>query len=318
MAIIGVGRAGLQHARAAELNGIRVVAHASRSADSERSQAFRAEFPESKPFLVEAPDICGISDLVVISVPPEVTHRIASRFIRASRRVLIEKPAALTSKRIQEFLVAERESGSDVMVGYNRRSYPLVTRVREILQIDPPTQLDVTIVEDLEYLRARKSSALQFSYLRYGSASHFLDLLQFLVGIPSMREIRLRKSVFHEGFTDISFHSVSGSGTSIKVSIDAGDRSRRGLTISTASGSRLHLSPLEHLTVSPNFETKDIFGFESRENLYYPNSYYDSFVLQLRKIATGNTGTLHRLDDSLRLSLLIDELELASSEIANE
>jgi predicted dehydrogenase len=318
VAIVGVGRAGLQHARAAQINGIRVVAHASRSIDSESSQAFRIEFPESKPFSIGDPSICEHADLVVLSVPPDVTHRVASGFIESSQQILIEKPAALSTCRIRELLSAERESGCVVAVGYNRRSYPLVLRVRDILQNDPPTQVDVTIVEDMDYVRSTKNSMLQFLYLRHGSSNHFLDLLQFLVGTISIREIRMSKSARYEGFIDFSFSARCGSGAHLNVSIDAGDRSRRGLRILTSSGCRIDLSPLEHLSITPRSTTDDVVGFESAETLDRPDSYAESFVLQLRKIAIGDTDSLHRLSDSLRLSMVVDELELASSEIRNE
>jgi len=318
VAVVGAGRAGLQHARAAELNGVRVVAHASRGVDSERSRAFRREFPESKPFSMDDVSICEQADLVVLSVPPDVTHRVAPGFIRASRRILIEKPAALTTHRIRELVQAERESGCDVVVGYNRRCYPLVAEICDVLRADPPTQVNVAIVEDMSYVRSSKSSDLQSSYLRHGSATHFLDLVQFLVGPFSVREIRASKSQCDESFVDLAIRAFGESGVSINISIDADDRSRRGLEISTVGGCRIHLSPLENLSIAYSPPPKDASATESSKSLESPNSYTDSFVRQFRKVVKGDTSALHRLNDSLRLSIVVDELELASSAIRND
>ena len=313
VAIVGVGRAGLQHARAAKSNGLHVVAHASKTKNSERSSAFSREIPESKPYSVDDLSICDCADLVILAVPPNVTDDLAAAFIHASQRILIEKPAALTTSRLRELAQAEKESKRDVVVGYNRRSYPLVSHLRDLLHDDTPTHVDVTVVEDMAHIRSTKSADLHSSYLRHGSATHFLDLVQFLFGEFSLYEVQTQQSPIDKGFVDFSFRAVSTSGVSIKVSIDAGDRTRRGLEISTTRGHCVHLAPLERMSIARNGTTKDYSSPEGQEILGWPNSYLDSFVIQLRKIITGDVGTLHRLNDSLKLSMLFDELEIASS-----
>jgi predicted dehydrogenase len=318
VAIVGVGRAGLQHARAAKLNGLHVVAHASKTRNSERSCAFSQEIPESKPYSFDDLTICDCADLVILAVPPTVTDDVASTFIRASQRILIEKPAALTTSRLRELLQAEKESRCDVVVGYNRRSYPLVSHLRNLLHDDTPTHVDVTVVEDMEYIRGAKSADLHSSYLRHGSATHFLDLVQFLFGELSLYEIQTQQSPLDKDFVNHSFRAVSTSGVSIRVSIDAGDRARRGLEISTSRGRCVHLAPLERMSITRNGPTRDCDSPESREILDWPSSYPESFAIQLRKIITGDVDTLHRLDDSLKLSMVFDKLELASNKICNE
>lgn len=313
VAIVGVGKAGLQHARAATALGLQVVAHTSESANSVRGRAFSSEFPESKLCTIDELVSAISADLVIVALPPEVAHEVAPKFIQVSSNLILEKPVALTTDRIQEIIRVEATSKSRVIVGYNRRSYPLVTRVREILSADPPTQVNVVVVEDMSHVRASKSRALQSSYLRHGSSTHFLDLVQFLFGRMSILEILVSRSRIEPSFLDYSIHAVSHSGVSINVTIDAGDRHRRGLEITTVSGRRVQLSPLERLSIArgavndpPSVAEPELF--EER-----PTSYSDSFVTQLRKMVNDDLSTLHRTNDSLMLSELVDAIEVASS-----
>jgi len=258
------------------------------------------------------------ADLVILALPPEITHEVAADFIRVSPCLVIEKPAALTTTRIRELVRIEETSKNSVIVGYNRRGYPLVSRIREVLSVDPPSHVDVVVVEDMSHVHSTKSQALRASYLRHSSSTHFLDLVQFLFGPISMREISVSRSRIEPGFLDYSIRAVGRSGVSINVTIDAGDRRRRGFSISTVSGRRVQLAPLEHLSIIQG----DLMGSsdisEPEESCDCLTSYSDSFVIQLRKIVNSDLGTLHRLDDSLKLSQIVDELEVASSQIRDE
>jgi len=312
VAIVGAGKAGLQHARAATAIGLQVVAHTSRSADSNGAKAFGNEFPESKLCAIEELVSEVSADLVIVALPPEVTHDVAPEFIRVSPHLILEKPAALTTSRIQELLRVEAKSESRVIVGYNRRSYPMVTRVREVLSVDPPTNVRVVVVEDMSHVRATKSRVLQSSYLRHGSSTHFLDLVLFLFGQISILEIGVSRSRTEPSFLDYSIHAVNRSGVSINVTIDAGDRRRRGLDITTVSGRRVQLSPLEQLSISRGVSNHPLSAAEPELLDDCPTSYKDSFVAQLQRIVNDEFSALHRLSDSLMLSELVDALEVFS------
>jgi len=250
---------------------------------------------------------------VIVALPPEVTHDIAPEFIRVSPHLILEKPAALTTPRIRELLRVEANSQSRVIVGYNRRSYPLVTTVREVLSVDPPTHANVVVVEDMSHVRATKSRVLQSSYLRHGSSTHFLDLVQFLFGQISILEIAVSRSRNEPSFLDYSIHAVSHSGVSINLTIDAGDRRRRGLEIATLSGRRVQLSPLEQLSISRGSSSHTLSAAEPELLDENPTSYADSFVTQLQRMVNDDLSALHRMSDSLMLSELVDALEVASS-----
>lgn len=312
VAIVGLGRAGLLHAKSAQSVGLKVVSHASLSQNSPRSIEFQREFPDSRQFAANDHSICETADLVVLATPPNVTHDIVSEYFGRSSQLLVEKPVALTTQRIHELGGLAFASGAKVLVGYNRRSYPAIAVIDEILRDDPPVSVEVRIVEDMQHVKASKSDSLQAAYLRHGSAAHFLDLVQYLFGYLAVESIEISCSKHDLGFFDYEFAGRCGHDVSIVGSIDAGDRSRRGLRFVTRTGREIHLSPLDRLTISqPGSDNsrKTAHPVEARE---FPDSYVKSFKTQMLRIVTGEENGLHTLHDSLRLSQLIDAFEVVS------
>jgi len=140
-----------------------------------------------------------------------------------------------------------------------------------------------------------------------------LDLVQFLFGQISILEIAVSRSRNEPSFLDYSIHAVSHSGVSINLTIDAGDRRRRGLEIATLSGRRVQLSPLEQLSISRGSSSHTLSAAEPELLDENPTSYADSFVTQLQRMVNDDLSALHRMSDSLMLSELVDALEVASS-----
>ena len=305
VAIVGVGRAGLQHARAAAALGLEVSAYASESANSTRAQAFVAEFPQARRLGLDSTELCNAADLVVVALPPEVTHEVVLQLVKDCRHLLVEKPLALSTSRIASIAEAVAKSGCRVTVGYNRRVYPAVRRLREVLATDSPRTAEVTIVEDLDFIKRTKGVMAKDGYLRHGASTHMLDLSQSLFGRHDPTMVRASLSSINEGFVDYEFDSVGTTGVRIKTTIDAGDRSRRGIRIRTSGGRMLELSPLERLRIEDA-------GFD------YPESYTASFREQMQCVIENRVEHLHGIGDSLTLSKIIDDLEVASEESRHE
>jgi hypothetical protein len=132
-----------------------------------------------------------------------------------------------------------------------------------------------------------------------------LDLAQSLFGFHDPTMVRASLSNVAEGFVDYEFESVGTTGIRVRATIDAGDRSRRGIQVVTSSGRVLVLAPLERLRVGDAV-------------LDYPESYTVSFVDQMRCIIEDRVEHLHGISDSKRLSKLVDTLEVASKELRHE
>lgn len=313
IAIVGVGRAGLLHAKAARSIGLEVVSHASLSRHSPRSIEFQREFPDSRAFEANDQAICETAQIVVLATPPNVTHQVASQYFGRSPQLLIEKPVALATARVHELCRLADASGAKVVVGYNRRGYPAVSRVNEILQNDPPVNFQVQIVEDMQHVKASKADDLHSAYLRHGSAAHFLDLVHYLFGGVEIDSIEIATSTSESGFLDYRFAGRCERGASFVGSIDAGERSRRGLKIVTRAGRTIHLSPLDRVSVSQPVVDRPSETAHAAEVTEYVDSHVESFETQLYRISNGEEESLHTLQDSLRLSELIDAFEVVSS-----
>lgn len=313
IAVVGLGRAGLLHAKAARSIGLEVVSHASLSRHSPRSIEFQREFPDSREFEANDHSICETAHLVVLATPPNVTHNVVSQYLGRSPKLLVEKPVALTTARINELCRLADASGAKVVVGYNRRSYPAISRVDQILQNDPPVSVQVQIVEDIQHVKASKANDLHSAYLRHGSAAHFLDLVHHLFGVVEIDSIDVVSSTSEQGFLDYRFAGRCGRGASIVGSIDAGERSRRGLNIVTRTGRKIHLSPLDRISISQPVTDLPGGTAHSAEVIEYVDSHFESFRTQLLRIFNWEAESLHTVQDSLCLSKLIDAFEVVSS-----
>jgi predicted dehydrogenase len=312
VAILGVGRAGLQHAQAAAAVGLEVCAFTSRTVNSERAQAFAAEFPGARRFNLDDAELCTAADLLVVALPPDVTHDTVPFLAKNGRRLLVEKPLALSTSRIEEIARIAMSSGCKVTVGYNRRLYPAVLRLREVLTSDPPRTAEVTIVEDLDFISRTKGAALTGGYLRHGASTHMLDLSLFLFGQQRITRLHATPARDARGFFDYEVTSTSDRDTLVTTTIDAGNRSRRGIRIVTESGRELRLSPLENLYLGPVLNPS-VSGAETMESSFErPTSYVDSFIDQLKLVVKDEVSQLHGVKDSLVLSRFVERLELAS------
>ena len=318
VAIVGVGRAGLQHARAASAIGLRVTAFSSLSESSQRAQAFSQEFPLARRVDLSDGSLSESADLLVLALPPEVTHDVVLRLAQDSRQLLVEKPLALSTSRVKAIAKVAEGNGCKITVGYNRRVYPAVRRLREVLASDPPRTAEVTVVEDIDFMMRTKGTSSKAAYLRHGASTHMLDLSNFLFGLQNLTNVRPTLSNIEDGFVDYTFSYVGATGVHVQVSIDAGDRSRRGIRVVTSSGRVLALAPLEHFRMETPGDSMGSAEELDRLEFDYPISFVESFTTQMRLIMEDRTEDLHGIDDSLKLSEIVDGLELASKELRHE
>lgn len=309
VAIVGCGRAGKLHARAAEELGLRVVAHSTTTANSTSSNEFSKLFPRSRWLSLDPGALCEAADLVVLALPPEVCDSTAEDFIKFQRHLIIEKPLGLTSARIRGMLKRLVPGPTQVTVGYNRRAFPLVQELKRHLTNDPLLWAEVTVVEDVEYLLRSKRQIGTDAYLRVGSAAHFLDLVHYLFGISKVETARASKSKLFDWFTCFDITASASNGAEVKIRIDDGDRSRRGIRLETTSGFEIDLTPLERLHVRTPATTDD----RTEKMIERPDSFVLSFANQLRCVLANERSVLHTCQDSLQLSEFIDELEVVSS-----
>ena len=198
MGVIGLGAAGIRHARACLLapvwfpeSNIKVrrqvcadvnPAAAARAADQLGFGRWTGDWRE----VVAAPDV----DAIAVATPNNSHLEIIEAAAAAGKHVLCEKPVGLNPAEAVEAAAAIEAAGIVFMVGYNYRHIPALTRTRDLIEsggIGRPTHY-----RGRYFTSSGTDSATPISwrYLRSVSGwgtladlmSHVIDAAQFLYG----------------------------------------------------------------------------------------------------------------------------------------
>lgn len=172
---IGCGQICDYHAVAMKAAGFEITAVCSRPG-SRTPYAFAARHGIPRVFdgpeaLLEAQNLW---DTLLIATPPEATPSILRRAIALGVPILVEKPAAKAAADLKPFVGKELP----VLVGYNRRFYPPLRKLREIVAETGEAFLGHLVISETV-----DTGDLQAFCRRMTSNSvHALDLLRFLFG----------------------------------------------------------------------------------------------------------------------------------------
>lgn len=129
-------------APAREVDGVEVVAIASR--DPDRARAFAtlhgvSSVSESYEALIESPDI----DLVYVATPPFNHADLAIKALRAGKPVLIEKPLAMNAAEARAVRRTAEETGLAAIEAFHWRHHGLAARALTLLpEIGPLRRLE--------------------------------------------------------------------------------------------------------------------------------------------------------------------------------
>jgi len=164
-AIIGTGRIAHEHAKV-----INTLGH---NVDFYNSKTYNIKYIRSNS-----------TDVIVVAVTWTETEKIIEPLIELGIPILIEKPVCLTSKRMKE--VIKNHNTDHVMVGYNRRFYPFIEKIKQEIQNNILLSVEVNLPEKLKKYKEQGVQKLDEYSLLY-SASHVMDLLLYLMdGKPTI------------------------------------------------------------------------------------------------------------------------------------
>jgi predicted dehydrogenase len=86
-------------------------------------------------------------DAVVVATINSTLAEISAAAIRAGKHVIVEKPAGISVKQLDELIALEKKHGVCVRVGFNHRFHPAFIKAREIFESG--------IMGELMFIRAR-------------------------------------------------------------------------------------------------------------------------------------------------------------------
>ena len=130
-------------------------------------------------------------DAVYVATPVflHAPHTIAS--LRAGKHTLCEKPVAMNYAQAREMARVARETGKTLGIAYYRRMYPKLHRARQLLAegaIGPPVLAQINCHDWFNDEDGKRSWLLDPRQAGagplYDIASHRIDVLNFLFGVP--------------------------------------------------------------------------------------------------------------------------------------
>lgn len=311
---LGAGNVALEHARAAVALGHLPAAACALGEDSPRWKRFREAFPQARfvkdgRALLEDPSL----DSIVSCLPWDRNEDWLDAILACPRPVLMEKPAALSSVRLLASLAKKRPAALKA-VGYNRRFYEPVRRLRARLAEGGLKSVEVLISEDIAQHAARHPGVLRALEV---FSSHTFDLALFLFGPLSAVKIYPFKGGPKDGGF-VSRHALLETAVGIPVwlALNANDPSPAGLRCRFDDGTTWHLSPIETLRIFDGYEVQTAReGRRIRRYLPHVRECVEAdahlkpgFPEQLKAFLSGETGTLASVDESVPLLRLIETL----------
>jgi UDP-N-acetyl-2-amino-2-deoxyglucuronate dehydrogenase len=111
IAIVGLGMAVAPHARSLLDLGERVEVVRAYSRSAARRERFAGEFPFPLTDGLEAIERDPAIDAVLILTPPNTHLEVATRFARAGKHILLEKPLEVSTARAEQLVALCREAG---------------------------------------------------------------------------------------------------------------------------------------------------------------------------------------------------------------
>lgn len=166
------------------------------------------------------------------------------------RHILVEKPAGVDRAEIAELAAQARSTGTQIVVGYNRRFYASTRRAREMIAEDGGvTSFTFEFTEwSHEIEKLPLSTRIKHNWL-LANSSHVIDLAFFLGGEPTRLDAHVAGSLaWHPSAAIFTGSGVSSRGALFSYHANWAAPGRWGVEVLTAKR-RLIFRPMEKLHV---------------------------------------------------------------------
>ena len=316
--VIGIGSAGLQHARAVVSCGHRVDAVGVESTVSRNIKNIKDIAPEVR-IKVGYKELIkdDTLDALVVALPWHIIPKVLPELLASEKKMLIEKPLGLTAATIEAAIPKEKSRLVSKLIGFNRRFYKIVERVQSRLEKGGLKAVHIVISEDLE--RQKKAHGDEIvPHLMTFSSSHMLDLSLFLLG--NLEVVKLYRRQDKSEFFSINGLLETGKGIPIHLSLNANDPSSAGFRFLFTDATTWALSPIEVLSVFDRYEIFQISN-NSKIRRYVPHvcetfnepvEYKPGFVAQMNAFLSGDFGPGASVYDALNTQRFIEKIKSKS------
>ncbi len=126
-------------------------------------------------------------NLVVIGTRHDTHAELARKALERDKHVFVEKPLALNDQELESVLEVAGRSAGKLMVGFNRRFSPLALRAKDFFAgRDTPLSILYRVNAGRIPKEHWTQNADEGGGRIVGEACHFIDLMQYLTGAPSV------------------------------------------------------------------------------------------------------------------------------------
>lgn len=132
-------------------------------------------------------------DALVVSTSWNATQEVLGLLLPLEKPLLVEKPVALTAKKIEEWKQRYPQATQKVAVGYNRRFYDFIPKIKEKLLTSSLRSVDILLPESASTLAEKYGDAILDHLLIYMS-SHWIDLVTSITGPLTLKHKQVMTS----------------------------------------------------------------------------------------------------------------------------
>ena len=235
--------------------------------------------------------------------------------IKTGLPLFLEKPVALSSKKIKEAITEHEKTGQYIQVGYNRRFYPFIDEIKSTIK---KSKLRSIIVEIPESIDLKNIELAQKLWLM--NSSHMIDLILFFVGDLNIKY--KNNLVLSNDEIPSSYNAIleTEQGVPVHLSAEWNTANNFGITF-LVDNKRIVLKPLEKTTIYKGFDIVEPTK-QSPLRQYLPKKiseyccngkfkpgFYEQAEYFLRQLNSNSLNSKHSdLEACFSTSLLIEEL----------
>lgn len=322
LGFLGAGAMAHCHAQAAVWLGHDVVAAGGRQPSSERWVRFSQAFPQVSyrppADILRADDV----DAVVVTAAWDAMEDWLPPLCESGKPGLMEKPIALGASSLAAKMARCGAGLANVAVGFNRRFYEPVARLRDRLKAGGLVAVDIVLSEDISGLLDAHGPAIVPHVMAFSSC-HILDLALHLFGELDLIRVKRRRILFGEVAVP-ALHGLAetADGVPVFVSINVGAPVAVGIRCQFDDRTVWHLQPIETLTVYDGVTPRRdgpggmITGvtLDIAETVQVDRTFKPGFVAQMQAFLSGRQDLLARPADALAVLRFMERLRDEASD----
>ena len=280
LGFLGCGKIAYEHLRAARLLDVTELYACCLREDSPNRKRFRGRADVT--FLDSIEDVHEASDKIICCLPWDYRGKLPD-----GKPMLIEKSA-----------FRHRREGP-TRIGYNRRSYTTVLKLKERIDQGGLKCATVTISEHVDEHIKRHGEEIVPFIIPFASC-HMLDLVNFLFEPHS--------EAVMEGGNHNEFNGVIYSPEPIFLHLNMSDPSPAGISCKFNDGTRWALEPLERLRVYKGIAVSSsrVYTPDLVEQHIEPDSFKPGFLKQMNGFLEGDYSP--GLEDEKRVFRLMEHI----------